>query len=96
MVRVTDGTYSDDTEASVEDPRIPQPLPSKSQPTPGNVPGRKEAIMAETGGFDFLAARAEWVAKGRPADESDPYWASVVAAQAAPRPTVVMPLVVVR
>jgi hypothetical protein len=46
--------------------------------------------------FDFFTARTEWVRKGRPADLADPYWASVVAAQAAPRPTVVEPLVVLR
>ena len=43
--------------------------------------------------FDLLDARAEWVAKGRPADPADPYWASVLASQAQPRPTWVEPLV---
>ena len=42
---------------------------------------------------NFSELRAAWVAKGRPADETDPYWASVLAAQAAPRPRFVAPLV---
>lgn len=42
---------------------------------------------------NVLEARAEWVRKGRPADLADPYWASVVAAQSAPRPRFVEPLV---
>lgn len=42
---------------------------------------------------EFLSLRAAWVAKGRPADPTDPYWASVLASQDAPRPTWVAPLV---
>jgi hypothetical protein len=42
---------------------------------------------------DLMEARAQWVRDGRKADPKDPYWASVLAAQAAPRPTWVAPLV---
>jgi hypothetical protein len=42
---------------------------------------------------DLMEARAQWVRNGRKADPADPYWASVVAAQAAPRPAWVAPLV---
>lgn len=28
---------------------------------------------------EMLELRAAWVAKGRPADENDPYWAATVA-----------------
>lgn len=43
---------------------------------------------------DFLAQRQEWIQKGRPADPSDPYWASVLASQAEPQPMWVEPLVI--
>jgi hypothetical protein len=43
--------------------------------------------------FDADAARAAWVDKGRPADPTDPYWASVLAALATPVPVWVDPLV---
>jgi hypothetical protein len=36
-------------------------------------------------GFDFDKARSEWVAKGRPADPADPYWADLLARLAEPR-----------
>lgn len=42
---------------------------------------------------EFLARRAAWVAKGRPADPTDPHWASVLASQDEPPPRFVEPLV---
>ena len=36
--------------------------------------------------------REAWVAKGRPADPADPYWARVLASREAPRPKWVAPL----
>ena len=42
---------------------------------------------------EMLTAREAWIAKGRPADPSDAYWASVLTSEATPRPSFVAPLV---
>lgn len=47
------------------------------------TPEAKEATAMTTTATDsFLADRAAWVAKGRPADPADPHWAGVLAAEA--------------
>lgn len=33
---------------------------------------------------DILTLRQAWIEKGRPADPTDPYWASVLKSQSAP------------
>jgi hypothetical protein len=54
----------------------------------------RSAMSATNNIESFDSLRAAWVAKGRPADIADPYWASVIAAQNAPKVAFVEPLVI--